>query len=675
MGKQSASVLVEQAAGNCSGIYRSYLSPNKIVDGNDAEVPTVWALMERSNRLFPNHNALGWRDLIKEHDEVKEITKTVKGKEIKDKKTWKYFEMSDFKYMTYREMYDDVCAIGSALHALGVEKGKNWNIYATTSHNWQIFAQACARQSVTFATAYDSLGEEGLEHSLNEPEVVGMFTNHNLLPTLAKVISKCNTVKTVVYDGKIGSKEQAALDTIKSAHDGSITVMTLDEFKALGREKAHPAIPPTENDTCCIMYTSGSTGAPKGVVLSHRNVCSSVAACKILLINLLTSDMTFLAFLPLAHIFEFVVELVMLYHCITIGYGSIKTLTELSMRNCDGDFKTFKPTIIVGVPAVFETVRKGILGKVKEGGKERIFNAAMTVKRNSSILGHVADAVVFSKIKVATGGRLRFAFSGGAALSSSTQDFLQTSLTQMLVGYGMTETSAMCAIMTPEYYGPNRCGVPMACSEIKLQDCPDLNYSSKSNPPQGEILLRGASITSGYYKREDLTKETFTDDGWFMTGDIGQFNPDGTLSIIDRKKNLVKLSGGEYIAVEKLETVYSSCNLVGKICLITNPDASKPMAIVWPHEKNLRAAIKSQGHGDNEDFKSLCEDDQVIDTVLKELNNIGKKNNFKGLEMLQAVVLDPEEWTPHNNMLTAAQKLKRKEIYTKHKAVVDKIYP
>lgn len=124
----------------------------------------------------------------------------------------------------------------------------------------------------------------------------------------------------------------------------------------------------------------------------------------------------------------------MMYHAIPIGYGSPKTLTEISMRNCLGDMKCFKPTIMVGVPAVWEQIRKGIVGKVKEGGKERIFNTAMTIKKSSTILGHVADAVVFKQVRQATGGRLRYALSGGAAISKDTQDFLQTALVTMLQG-------------------------------------------------------------------------------------------------------------------------------------------------------------------------------------------------------------------------------------------------
>jgi len=144
--------------------------------------------------------------------------------------------------------------------------------------------------------------------------------------------------------------------------------------------------------------------------------------------------MSYIAYLPLAHIFEFVVELIMMYHCIPCGYASIKTLTDTSMKNCLGDMRAFKPTIMVGVPAVWEQIRKGIITKVKDGGKEKVFNVAMTLKRNSTILGHVADAVVFNKVKQATGGRLKYALSGGAPISSSTQEFLQTALVTMLQG-------------------------------------------------------------------------------------------------------------------------------------------------------------------------------------------------------------------------------------------------
>ncbi|GAA6059698.1 hypothetical protein JCM10212_000085, partial [Sporobolomyces blumeae] len=182
-------------------------------------------------------------------------------------------------------------------------------------------------------------------------------------------------------------------------------------------------------------------------------------------------------------------------------------------------------------------------------------------------------------------------------------------------------------------------------------------------------------------KREDLTKEAFTDDGWFETGDIGQWNKDGTLSIIDRKKNLVKLSGGEYIALERLESIYKSSGLVANICIHADSNASKPMAIIVPNESPLRKHIASDGSississPESADWKEICQDDDVRKSVVAELNGVGKKAGLKGLEQLQCVILSPEEWTPQNGFLTAAQKLQRKVILKEFKEEVDKVYP
>jgi len=349
------------------------------------------------------------------------------------------------------------------------------------------------------------------------------------------------------------------------------------------------------------------------------------------------------------------------------------------VKNCLGDIREFKPTIMVGVPAVWELIRKGIMTKVKAGGsvKERIFHGAVAAKRASAtFLGPIADAVVFKAVKQATGGRLRYAMSGGAALSRETQEFLSIALVDMLQGYGLTESCGMCTVVHPDWGGYGNVGLPMPSIEIKLVDVPDANYFSSNNPQQGEIFIRGYSITKGYYNRPDTTQEAITEDDWFMTGDIGQWNADGTLSIIDRKKNLIKLSGGEYIALERLESSYKSCNLVSNICVHADSSANRPMAIVFPHEVNLKAmaASKGLGHAD-EDFKTLCEDDKVRDEVLKALNDVGKKAGFKQLEMLQCVVVTSKEWTPQNGLLTAAQKLQRKAILQEYEGQVKEVYP
>jgi len=646
-------------------------------------IDTIYDVLAYAARTHVNKNAAGARDVVRMHEEEKEIKKTVDGKEVVTKKKWQYFELSEFKYITFTQLKDQADAIGRGLADIGLKKGDIFNVYAGTSINWQLVAFACSSISVTIATAYDTLGESGLTHSLNEPECAGVFTNADLLPVLANVLANTKTIRFIVYDGEA---KPAILEKLRAVREG-VAILTLDEVRkrgegiTLSEEEAKSRLP-TSDDIHCIMYTSGSTGAPKGVVIKHSNIIGALGGTYKLLYHLFQPDDTFLAFLPLAHILEYVVEITLLFVGMTFGYGKIKTLTDASVRNCKGDIREFRPSIMVGVPAVWETIRKGILTQVNAGGalKKAVFNGSVKIKKAGVPgLSQVVDSVVLSKIKAATGGRLRLALSGGSAMSRETNEFLNTVLVTVLQGYGMTESCGMCAILPPELISYGNVGLPVPCVEIKLLDVPEAGYFSTNNPPQGEVCVRGPAITTGYYKRPDLNEDPtiFTKDGWLRTGDVGQWNPNGTLSVIDRIKNLIKLSGGEYIALERLETTYKSCNLVHNICVYGNENASRPMAIIIPHEAQLRQVLQAQapeGVNPSASLEELCHNDGVRKLVLDSCNAAGKKSGFKPLEMLETVVLTPEEWTPESGLVTAAQKLQRKKILETFKDEVKKVY-
>lgn len=309
-------------------------------------------------------------------------------------------------------------------------------VSCTTSPNWQLMAHACASISTPIATAYDTLGEDGLAHSLNEPECVGLFTNAELLPTLHRVLAKTPTVKYVVFDGE---PTQAIVDDLHSVRE-SIQVFSLNKLRDLGKTQPVDVLAsrrPKSDDLALIMYTSGSTGAPKGVTITHSNLIASVGSVKLLLGHHLTYDDSYLAYLPLAHVLEYIVEMIMLFVGMPIGYGRVKTLTDASVRNCKGDIGAFRPSIMVGVPAVWETIRKGILNNVHSAGsiKKTLFNGAIAAKRrNLPVLAKLADTVVLAGVRAATGGRLRIALSGGAAISRETQEFLTTALVLVLQG-------------------------------------------------------------------------------------------------------------------------------------------------------------------------------------------------------------------------------------------------
>ncbi|KAF8310736.1 acetyl-CoA synthetase-like protein [Clavulina sp. PMI_390] len=644
-------------------------------------VETIHDILLYAARTFPNKEAMGWREVDKIIEEEKEVTKTVGGQEVKEKKTWKYFQMSAYRYFTFSEFKERVEVVARAMNASGIKKGDVFNVYAATSVNWRLLAHAAAANGALIATAYETLGEDGLAHSLGEPECKGVFTNAPLLPTLLRVLPRTPSIKLVVYDDK---PKAGIVDDLKKARP-DLAIYSLDEFLEIGKENSSidlAPLHPSKEDLACIMYTSGTTGAPKGVMLTHGNLIASVGAIVVHIGRHLGEHDWFLAFLPLAHILEYVVELTLFFVGVTTGYGSPKTLSDTSVRNCKGDMAEFRPTLLVGVPAVWETLRKGIMSKVDHGSAlaKAVFHYAYAAKKyNIPVFKQLADAIVFSKIKQATGGRLRLALSGGAALSQETQEFMTMAVVKVLQGYGLTETCGMCAVLTPEQFQWGAAGVPVPSMQVKLIDVKEAGYISTGNPPRGEILLQGPSVTQGYFKRDDLNNDEsiFTKDGWFRTGDVGQWNEDGTLSIIDRIKNLVKLQGGEYIALERLESVYKSCNLVSNICVHVVPDAKQPMALIFPHEGNLRhflsttppAGFTKDAKGT--DFHALCEDKVVAAAVLKECNAVGKKESFKTMELLEAVVLTPDEWTPESGLVTAAQKIQRKAITTKYKAEIE----
>ncbi|KAI7907137.1 uncharacterized protein BX663DRAFT_494945 [Cokeromyces recurvatus] len=650
---------------NGGRIRRSIFAPEGLTRVPNNNVHTLYDVLYHSAKKYPERKGFGFRRVEKIVEEEKEVSKFVDGEEIKENKTWNYFQLSGYHYLTYKEASRLTHDIGAGLLQIGLKEKSKIEIFSSTNMYWLLTAHSAFTQNMTIVTAYDTLGEEGLLHSMNETEVEAIYTTSDLLPTVQKVANKCPSLKCIIYSGEIKAD---AFYKIKAAVTQRI--FSLDEIAKLGRENPREARQPEPEDLCCIMYTSGSTGNPKGVMLSHKNIVAAIAACHTILGHLVTDHDSMIAYLPLAHVLEFVVENVCVYWGITLGYASVRTLTDTSVRNCKGDIKEFRPTLMTGVPAVWESIRKGILAKISTTSSkaQKMFHKAYTTKAwllERHLPTGFIDKVVFNKIKDQVGGRLRFALSGGAPVSVETQKFLSVTLCPILGGFGI-----MCCVMTPEQFAYGEVGAPVPCCEIKLVDVPDANYFSTNTKPQGEVWVRGPAITKGYWKRDDITKETITEDNWLQTGDIAEWNENGTLTIIDRKKNLVKLNNGEYIALEKLESIYKSCIYVLNICVYADSLFPKPVALAVVSEPVIRK-LASEKKVTETDFKALCQDETIKKTILKSLINQAKEGGLKGSELLFDVHLCDDEWTTDSGLLTAAQKIKRPEITKKFKAELD----
>lgn len=640
--------------------------------------------------------AIGWREFINTHIDTKKVTKMIDGKETQVDKDWVYYEYAKYSFIDYPELLELVKNYSKGLVKLGLNPGQvdKLHIYAQTSHRWMQTFLAAQFQGIPIVTAYDTLGESGLTHSLLQTELKAIFTDNTLLALLVRPLKEATSVKYIIHfdemdpndkrmQGKYYGDAIAAKEKIlKNRPD--IKFISFNECVELGKtSKDIGFTKPSPEDLSCIMYTSGSTGPPKGVVLSQRNILAALGGISTNADrSLVTNNDRIIAFLPLAHIFELAFELVAFWWGGCLGYANVKTLTDASCRNCQSDLVEFKPHIMVGVAAVWESVRKGVLAKIRKESAivQKIFWTAYHAKaafKAYHIPGAGAFDVIFKKVKAATGGELRYVLNGGSPISKDAQVFVSNLIAPMLLGYGLTETCANTTIVEHKRFEYGTVGTLTGAITAKLIDVADAGYYAKNN--QGEILVTGPCVTKEYYKNEKETAEAFTPDGWFRTGDIGEWAPNGTLRIIDRKKNLVKTLNGEYIALEKLESVYRSNPVVLNLCAYADQSKVKPIAIILPNEANLKSfladeKVYSQLEADSKELAHLCDDKKVIKAVTKHLVQTGKSQGLKGIELIQTVVLLDDEWTPQNGFVTSAQKLQRKKILASCQDKVDEAY-
>lgn len=643
----------------------------KIVDQKPnpfAGLTTMDDVFKFALKRYPNKALFGRRDISGEKEETQ-----------KDGKVFKKLVLGGYKWSTFSEINEKVDNIGKGLLALGVRPRQNIVILAETRIEWMVTAHACFRINIPVCTVYATLGEEGIIHAINETEVTHVITSQDLLPKLKNCISQMTSVTTLIYMESYKPNTLEFPDNVKLVPFTQLEKIGVNSDPGLSGEK------PAPDDLAILMYTSGSTGIPKGVMITHKNIVNTACGFAAICPEVLAYD-TYIAFLPLAHVLELAAETFFLCMGIPIGYSSPHTITDNSTaieRGGKGDATLLKPTVIASVPLIMDRIRKSVMDVVesKSAFAKSLMHFSLKYKRfwrSKGFQTPIMNALVFKKIRDLLGGRVRLVACGGAPLAPDTHVFIRSVLDcDMIQGYGLTETAAGATIMDLEDLSTGRVGAPLNNTYIKLVDWEEAGYHATDKPyPRGEIVIGGDSVAAGYYKNEALTKESFREeDGirWFYSGDIGELHHDGVFKIIDRKKDLVKLQFGEYISLGKVETELKTCPVVENICIYGNSFQSYLVALVSPNSKKLSAMAAEIGK-EHMSFKELCLDPTINSMVLKSLRDYGLKCKLQRTEIPTKVKLCAEEWVPDSGLVTAAFKLRRKQLERFYQRDISEMY-
>jgi long-chain acyl-CoA synthetase len=446
--------------------------------------------------------------------------------------------VGSYQWETYDKVYEHIKNFGSGLIQLGVSSKEHVGLYSVNRPGWVIAEHACYMYDFITCPLYDTLGDEALEYIIHLTDMRFIVLTANKIGNVIALREKVPKLKTLIVMDHSRVDPHLRDDAAKVG----LEVISFDEVKKLGSSNVKDRSKTGLETIATICFTSGTTGLPKGALISHGNILAFIAAYHALATKNYQPEYTnkdsYLSFLPLAHIFERVVQATLVNVGASIGFYQGDALKLLD------DVGVLKPTIFVAVPRLFNRIYEKVNETIRNGGglKKKLFDHAYAVKKANLARGTVKhtiwDALVFKKIRNRLGGRVRSIITGSAPTSADVMDFLRICFSSTVIeGYGQTESACATTVTHMHDLTSGHVGSPFPCSIMKLRDVPSMNYTSKDKPfPRGEICIKGFSVFKGYYKQPEKTAEALSPDGWLYTGDIGMIDDQGRLRIIDRVK-------------------------------------------------------------------------------------------------------------------------------------------
>ena len=546
------------------------------------------------------------------------------------------------------EIYRGVVGIARTLESWGVRKGDRVAILSENRPEWTITDFAVLSLGAVTVPIYATQTAEQTAFILNNSgaRVIAVSTKNQLEKVLT--IQQQTPVERILV-----------MDAVETAHAVQMQELMLQgptdfdpEFDARSR-----SIGP--DDLATIIYTSGTTGTPKGAMLTHGNMASNIS-CSMEAFGFGTKGEVSVSFLPLSHVTARHVDFALLYRGVVLAYCPdiaqlAKALTEV------------QPAIFIGVPRVYEKIRRQVIGKTAGFPKSAVYRWALAVGRAhraetlvgiqpATLAWKIADRLLFSKVRAGMGGKAEEFISGGAPLGLELAEWFADIGIPIHEGYGLTETSPVIAVNTPAAHKLGTVGKPLANVEVRIAD-------------DGEVLARGPSVFKGYWNRPEETRDAFVD-GWFKTGDIGHLDSEGFLSITDRKKDLIKTSGGKFIAPQPIENSLKVNPLIGT-AVVFGDRRKFPAVLIAPHFPALEdwARENEVDFASREELVANAKVQALYEGIIEDLNQ-----NLARFERLKRVLVVPEELSAADGTLTHTFKVRRRGIEERYRTLIDEMY-
>ncbi|XP_042737584.1 long-chain-fatty-acid--CoA ligase 6 isoform X2 [Lagopus leucura] len=576
-----------------------------------------------------------------------------------------------YQWLSYKEVAERAEALGSGLLQQGCKPSTEQfiGVFAQNRPEWIISELACYTYSMVVVPLYDTLGPGAIRYIVNTADISTV------------ICDKPDKARTLL--GHVEKKETPGLSSIilmdpfekelmERGRRCGVRIQSMQEVEDCGRENRHAPVPPRPEDLSIVCFTSGTTGNPKGAMLTHGNVVADFSGFLKVTEKVIfpRQDDVLISFLPLAHMFERVIQSVVYCHGGRIGFfqGDIRLLSD--------DMKALRPTIFPVVPRLLNRMYDKIFSQADTSLKRWVLEFAARRKKAEVRNGIIRndslwDRLFFNKIQASLGGCVRMIVTGAAPASPTVLGFLRAALgCQVYEGYGQTECTAGCTFTTPGDWTSGHVGAPLPCNLIRLKDVEELNYFASKG--EGEICVKGPNVFKGYLKDEERTSEALDQEGWLHTGDIGKWLPNGTLKIIDRKKHIFKLAQGEYIAPEKIENIYIRSDPVAQIYVHGDSLQAFLVGIVVPDAEVMPGWAKKRGFDGT--YEELCRNKELQKAIMEDMVRLGKESGLHSFEQVKAIYIHSDMFSVQNGLLTPTLKAKRPELRDYFKKQIQELY-